>query len=301
VKIAVTGAFGFIGQELITALLDNDHEIIAVDFIERLKEQDGLPIMPKLYSALPRCEGILDPWDFVSGDFETLGVPDVVIHAGAVVDTTDKWSDRLRDLNLTYTSQISGECSERHVPLIFISSAAVYGEHGAPNNPYGLSKALGEKIVARTAAPTASLRLFNVFGRNEHHKRSMASVAWRLNNAMQTGIPFELFNIDSMRDFVPVSSVVESIMQVAENLNSWDKFDHRVYDVGTGKPVRFMELFQLIATANQKSTQSITFGDMPKEYEGKYQHFTQAGIHGVPNIGNKITTAEGIERIWKNV
>src|SRR5205807_6523755 len=82
-------------------------------------------------------------------------------------------------------------CQEEEVPLLYASSASVYGSgpefreerHGErPLNVYGYSKflfdqAVRERLAARTAQ-IAGLRYFNVYGPNEAHKGRMASVAF---------------------------------------------------------------------------------------------------------------------------
>lgn len=306
-RIAVTGGMGFIGHELVSELLAQRHEVVLVDFwkdLVRRYEKAKLPIIQEIYGILPRCFDVVEPWDFVN-DFSKYDL-DLVVHAGAVVDTTDLGSDDLMDRNVQYTKEIAHRCSQNGTHLIFISSAAVYGVHGRPNNPYGLTKALGERIVSQIAGEqqVVSLRLFNVFGKNEHHKGTMASVPWKIAQAFQRGGHFEMFNIDAKRDFVPSSTVVRVISELAPNMYGDQRKSYSVYDVGTGIPMSFKQLGDEIASAyNFKGDPFVPNGKIrivnpPAHLEGRYQFYTCAGKNGVENLGGSMGTAQGIREAY---
>ena len=302
-KIAVTGALGFIGHELIDRLTEDGHEVIAVDYCHdliRFYEKFRFPIMRELYRILPRCHAVVESEEFLAGLGSKYG-PEVVVHAGAVVDTKDLGSSHLFNTNLVYTEQLAEACDRIGSHLIFISSAAVYGNDGHPNNPYGLTKAIGEKIVDRSVrGRVVSLRLFNVFGRFEHHKAEMASVPWKIAQAFELGHKFKLHSPTAKRDFVPSTAVVEAIVHIAnEMLAPGDKW-HRVYDVGTGSPTPFDTIVDMIADSKGWGTRAtpIESIDMPDDLRGRYQFYTCAGEKAkIVNAGvnyKRLGTAQGI-------
>jgi ADP-L-glycero-D-manno-heptose 6-epimerase len=297
-KIAVTGGMGFIGHELVGNLLKLGHEVIVVDFFSRLignYEKAKLPIIDELYRVLPQCSAVVEPWDFLS-DFSKYS-PQIVVHAGAIVDTKvlGGESSKLFELNIQYTESLTNICSTSGANIIFISSAAIYGNEGRPNNPYGLTKAMGEKIVRRSKSRTASLRLFNVFGRYEHHKGEMASVPWKIAKAYRTGDSFDMFSPEAVRDFVPSSSVVQAVINVAnEMMGPGDERWHREFDVGTGNPTSFENLNTAIKVAMGWTQSVVKRVEMPLELAGRYQFFTQAGVNKALNIGGMIGTEAGI-------
>lgn len=305
-RVGITGALGFIGQETVKALLERGHRVVAVDFPDRIKkyEQSRLPIMSQVYSTISRCVDLRSPWDFLKEVHDV----DVVVHAGAVVDTTDMWSESLQALNIDYTRKLSEACSKNRIGMVFISSAAVYGMNGVPNNPYGLSKALGEKIVGDVLPNSISLRLFNVFGKNEHHKGTMASVAWQIHQALLRNYRFEVFNPEAKRDFVPVNVVARCICESAELLYKERDVGRpanlaRVHDVGTGQPISFRELVTLLHTVRgvREEDSLISWGDMPEKYQGRYQFFTRAGnVAEITNLGEGTDLKFEIERMWKD-
>jgi ADP-L-glycero-D-manno-heptose 6-epimerase len=304
-RIAVTGALGFIGHELIDRLINDGHEVIAVDYCKyliRWYESERFPIMRELYRILPNCHAVVEPDEFVSG-LGTKYKPRVVVHAGAVVDTKDLGSSHLYDTNVTYTELLTEACERIGTHLVFISSAATYGSEGFPNNPYGLSKALGEKIVGRmNTVCSLSLRLFNVFGRYEHHKGEMASVPWKMAQVFERDEKFKLHSPHAERDFVPSKAVVEAIVHMIDEVVApGASYRHRIYDVGTGTPTSFSTLADMIADSKRWGTKALPIEliEMPPELEGRYQTFTKAGAHDVPIVSagidfKRLNTPQGI-------
>ena len=298
-RIAVTGGMGFIGHEVVQRLLDLGHEVTVVDYWQSILgsfEQKRLPILQDLYRDLPRCSAVVEPWQFIQ-DFKSYS-PEVTVHAGAVVDTKDLGSDDLWDKNVTYTQDLTTACSEGGSQIIFFSSAAVYGSSGYPNNPYGLTKAMGEKIVRRSRTKTASLRLFNVFGRNEGHKGPMASVPWQISRAVGAGEKFAMHSLSSRRDFVPSQTVVDVVAGLVDpslEMSVDDEHWHASYDVGTGIPTSFSALAQMVGKTMGKSVDEfIEQIDRPADLIGRYQTYTCAGKMGVENLGGSMGTEQGI-------
>jgi ADP-L-glycero-D-manno-heptose 6-epimerase len=305
-RIAVTGGMGFIGHEVVSKMVQEGHEVVVVDFWKELVrnyEKARLPIMQEIYRDLPLCHSVVEPWDFIQ-DFDSYG-PHIVVHAGAIVNTKDLGSDDLFDRNVTYTQDLTKACSDTGAHIIFFSSAAVYGTDGTPNNPYGLTKAIGEKIVRRAKTRTAALRLFNVFGRNEHHKGEMASVPFKFARAARSGGTFNMHSLTSKRDFVPVETVVDSVVKLADVMQGpKDAFDsgknwHKEFDVGTGLATSFLDMARMVCEAQGRSLDDhLRPSDMPAELIGRYQHNTCAGKVGIENLGGNMGTEQGIRRAY---
>lgn len=299
-KIAVTGGMGFIGHELVDRLLRDGHEVTVVDYAEKLirsYEATRLPIMRELYRILPKCH-IMEPEDFV---WRLGSGYDVVVHAGAVVDTKDLGSSTLMETNVRYTEQLAEKCAKIGTRIVFISSAAVYGSEGFPNNPYGLTKALGERIVLNMSPRAVVLRLFNVFGRFEHHKGEMASVPWKIARAFVTGEKFRLHSPHGQRDFVPSSAVVEAIVHTVKEVTGTPGPRNYVYDVGTGSPTHFSTLADMIASSKEWGSAPLPIEnvEIPSELAGRYQMYTCAGTNDAPIINagirfKSLSTAQGI-------
>jgi len=114
-------------------------------------------------------------------------VVDAVLHQGACSDTMAGDGRYVMDNNHRYSMALLDFCIEEDVPLIYASSAAVYGassvfreERGceSPLNVYGYSKLLFDQAVRRrigeAGAQIAGFRYFNAYGPREWHKGRMA-------------------------------------------------------------------------------------------------------------------------------
>ena len=186
--IVVTGGAGFIGSNLVRALNARGRgDVVVVDDLREGRK----------FVNLVACE-IADYFD--RDEFLELlqsGViarPEAIFHEGACAVTTE-WDGRyMLENNYRYSVRLYEYCVANNVPLIYASSAAVYGSSKTfkeddraaerPLNVYGYSKLLFDQYVrrhaARAHAQVAGLRYFNVYGPGEAHKGPMASVAFHL-------------------------------------------------------------------------------------------------------------------------
>lgn len=288
-RVAVTGGMGFIGQEVISCLQERGHEVVLVDYWEDLiarYEREKLPIIESVYRTGSMIELFLTPTQFLFWMNDSC--VDVIVHLGAVVDTMDLGSHAMFERNVRFTQDLirlanMGRTSEYVPGIVFASSAAVYGSKGFPNNPYGLTKCIGEKAVAETRGDFVSFRFFNVFGRNEHHKGRMASVPFKLFKAYCNGDKFDLHSPDAARDFVPVSIVAEKAVAYAEFFDQRSKSPERqmkireTLDLGTGFATRFADLDNYVMQATLNYVSCVRHVPMPIDLIGRYQPYTCAG------------------------
>jgi ADP-L-glycero-D-manno-heptose 6-epimerase len=198
--------------------------------------------------------------------------------------------------NLEYSKKMWELCSAQHIPLVYASSAATYGngEHGykddhdivtslQPLNPYGVSKNEFDiwALEQKTAPPFwAGLKFFNVFGPNEFHKGRMASVIFHAFNQIKEKGEVKLFRShnpdykdgEQIRDFIYVKDIVQICTWLMEHQPA-----SGLYNAGTGKARTFKDLVHAIFTTLHLED-NIVFVDTPLDIRDKYQYFTEADM-----------------------
>ena len=179
--VLVTGAAGFIGSHAVLALADSGRDVVALDNLSAGGTSGRAMVDREVF--------------FLRGDFSDPAVLSrafsgreisAVLHFAASISVPESLSRPLEywHNNVSKTLSLAKFCAARGARrFVFSSSAAVYGEGGesalaedfplSPMNPYGATKAAGERLFADMARTTgadkgkigaACLRYFNVAG-----------------------------------------------------------------------------------------------------------------------------------------
>jgi ADP-L-glycero-D-manno-heptose 6-epimerase len=291
----VTGGAGFIGSNIAAAIEERGLGKVVVS--------DWLGQGDKWRNVAKRdLTNIIPPEDL----FEYLGGNEYgikgVINMGAISSTTETDADLIFRNNFKLSIDLWNWCTSHHVPYIYASSAATYGDgaHGfvdnsdrealaklRPLNPYGWSKHLFDRRVMRmidaeepTPPQWVGLKFFNVYGPNEYHKGSMQSVASKVFTDASAGKTATLFKSHhpdyadggQLRDFVWVGDCVDIVLWLLENPHVSGLFNS-----GTGQARSFHDLVCAVYKAMGKEP-DINFVPTPEDIRDKYQYFTQADM-----------------------
>ncbi len=301
----VTGGAGFIGSNLVHELnREGITDILVIDNLADARKSLNL------HGA--QFVDYMDKHEFrralAAG---SLGLPRVeaVLHQGACSNTLVDDGVYMMDNNFTYSKEVLRYAVAMDAPLVYASTAAVYGlsgpgkfsptlENEKPLNVYGFSKLVFDHYVRdlflRGAIPTTvvGLRYFNVYGPREQHKGRMASVIHHFSKQMLESGKVRLFagsggyaDGEQRRDFVYVRDLCRlnlffagiGVPAIAR------KKYHAIVNAGAGVSRTFNEVARaLMAVHGEVPIEYIPF---PQDLDARYQHFTEADLHALRDTG----------------
>src|SRR5215470_1057595 len=223
-RVVVTGGAGFIGSHLAESLLGSGASVLVVDDF-RLGRQEHLEGARRT-GRLTVIDGDIRSADDLRpiADF----APDTVFHMAALhfIPYCNAHPQEALDVNVLGLDTLIRTL--RTAPLttfVFPSSGAIYGfgtnpwpETAAarPDEIYGISKWMGEQIMARFHADmpglrTVVVRLFNTYGPRETNSHVLPDVM----KALSAGKPIELGNLWPKRDLIFVTDTAAALVAAA--------------------------------------------------------------------------------------
>lgn len=285
--IILTGGAGFIGSCMLQALnTAGRQDVLIVDSLG--KGQKWKNLVGKTYIEIVskqefRAMMMADAFD---------DAVEAVIHLGACSSTTETDADYLYDNNYLYSVDVAEFAAGKGVRFIYASSAATYGDGSRgysdsstdlrPLNMYGYSKHLFDQWIRLNGMEDecVGLKFFNVFGPNEYHKGSMASLVSKAVGQIESRGYVELFRSNDsayadggqMRDFIYVKDVCSVMMSLLEEPNV-----NGILNLGTGSARSWNDLMAAVFAAMGRPAE-IRYIDMPVELARQYQNYTQADM-----------------------
>ena len=299
--IIVTGGAGFIGSNLVKGLNDAGRtDIIVVDNLASTQKYLNLNRL--------KIADYIDKTDLLDR-INDLGPIDLILHQGACSATTELDANYLIRNNYEYSKALLHYAQKHKVPFIYASSASVYGNGDDgfiedpkceyPLNGYAFSKFLFDNYVRQNIdfntsdSPVVGLRYFNVYGPQENHKGSMASVPFHFFNQAKANGQINVFEGSEtfLRDFVYIEDVVNVVNFFIESGKSG------IFNCGTGNERSFMDMANTFA--DKFGNCQIGTIPFPEHLKGKYQTFTKADLTALRSIGYKgdfMTLEQGVEK-----
>ena len=307
--IIVTGGAGFIGSNLVHELnAIGERDILIVDNLAPATNHSG-PKFLNLWGA--EYADYMDKVEFrralAAGDFDEVEVR-AILHQGACSNTLEDDGRYMMDNNFTYSKELLAFATRRGIPLVYASTAAVYGlseefepieKNERPLNVYGYSKLVFDKFLRRQFADPAKpikstvvgLRYFNVYGPREQHKGRMASVIHHFTKQLRELGVIRMFqgsggyaDGEQRRDFVFVRDLCRINMFFAGVLPESPKTPvQAIVNAGTGEARTFKAVAEALMQVHGPG--GIEFVPFPGDLRNRYQHFTEADVSGLREAG----------------
>lgn len=265
-RFLVTGGCGFIGSHLVDALLRQGHQVRVLDDLSSGRTHNLAPEAELMVGDVADPTIAALAMTGMTGCFHLAAI-------AAVQPSLSDWTGSHR-VNQSGTVTILDAARPAAVPVVYASSAAVYGDSPEPRlvetlparpmTPYAVDK-LGCELHARVAArihgvPTAGLRFFNIYGPRQDPASPYAGVISIFAAGIAAGRPLNLHGGgEQLRDFVFVADAVTHLIAAMERLLERQR-DRRpaaagVFNVCTGHPTRIRDLAVMIARLSGRQPQ----------------------------------------------
>jgi len=261
-KALVTGAAGFIGSHLTSALLDRGAQVVGLDcftdYYARSLKEANLAVN-KHVPGFHFIEGRIQDVDLRS----LLSGVTHVFHLAAQAGVRKSWGRDFRvysDNNVDASQQLLEACVK--LPLqkfVYASSSSIYGDNVSipmretalpqPVSPYGVTKLAAEQLCylyhVNHGVPTSSLRYFTVYGPRQRPDMGFH----RFISAAIAGDPITLYGDgEQTRDFTFVHDAVAATMAAGER-----GIPGRTYNIGGGSRVSINQVLDIIGRLSGRS------------------------------------------------
>jgi UDP-N-acetylglucosamine 4-epimerase len=259
----ITGVAGFIGSNLLEALLSLDQQVTGLDNFStghaRNLDSVARNVTPAQWSRFQMTTGDIRALETCR---QACAGVDCVLHQAALGSVPRSIEDPLRTHDSNINGFINMLVSARDAGarrFVYAASSSTYGDHpglpkvedviGKPLSPYAVTKYVNElyaDVFARCYGfRTIGLRYFNIFGRRQDPAGAYAAVIPKWVAAM---IANEAVYIngdgETSRDFCYIDNAIQANLLAALTEN--DAALNQVYNIAVGDRTTLNELFELI-------------------------------------------------------
>ena len=260
----ITGGAGFIGSNIVEALISERQHVRVVDnfstgkrenlaFLESLSLESGqFELTDGDITDIDSCRAVMTDVDYV-------------IHQAALPSVARSVEDPLKtnEINVKGTLNLLWEAKEANVKkFVYASSSSVYGDtptlpkkedmKPSPLSPYAVSKLAGEYYCRNFfdlyGLDTVALRYFNVFGPRQDPASQYAAVIPRFITAVIEGKSPTIYGDgEQSRDFTYIKNVVEANLLAAKS----EGLKNRVFNVACGNRTTLNQLLNEIKNISE--------------------------------------------------
>jgi UDP-glucose 4-epimerase len=307
VKAVVTGGAGFIGSNLVDALLERGDEVVIVDDISTGKREN---IEQALADGARLVEADIRDAQALTDLFAEVE-PEAVFHLAAQIDVRKSVADTPLDAMINVVGTINVlEAAKRAGTRRVVNSStggAIYGEgkiipapedHPAePEAPYGQSKFAAEgylELYRRLhGLSTVSLRYGNVYGPRQDPLGEAGVIAIFCGKLIAGEKPTVYGDGLQTRDYVYVGDVVAANLAAAESDASG------AFNIGTGRESSVLDIVEALAQISGREFQA----ELAPERPGEVRHIAIDYTRAREELGwePKVDLRNGLERTLASV
>ena len=271
----ITGAAGFIGSNLVEALLELNQKVIGLDNFSTGSQENVENI------TLHHAE---KDFTFIEGDItsyntckEVVKGANFVLHQAALGSIPRSINDPLssNQSNVTgFLNMLTAAKEEGVKRFVFAGSSSTYGDHkqlpkienviGKPLSPYAITKYVNE-LYAETFSRhynfnTIGLRYFNVFGRRQRTEGAYAAVIPTWIKAILDKQEIIIYGDgQTSRDFCYIDNVIQANILAA--LTTEEKSLNQIYNIALNDQTTLLDLYKVIASAITEIDSTIKIPD----------------------------------------
>ena len=235
-KFTVTGGAGFIGSNLVDALIDEGHEVVVIDSLVSGKGENLNPKAEFILADINGCRQGTHPLSSYREKVEdAIKGSDAIFHLAALARVQPSIEDPVafNDTNVNGTLNMLVIAQKLGIKrFVYSASSSAYGDAEVlptpeshpinPLSPYGLQKLIGEQYCKVFSIcyglETVCLRYFNVFGERQSLDGAYSLVTGIFASQRLKGEPMTIVGDgEQRRDFTYVGDVVRANILASES------------------------------------------------------------------------------------
>jgi UDP-glucose 4-epimerase len=255
-RALVTGGAGFIGSNLVDALVERGDEVTAIDDISTGRRAN---LDQAIQNGATLIELDIRDAEAVEAAVEQAR-PETIFHLAAQIDVRKSVADPANDSRINVEGTVNVlRAAQAHGTRRFVNTStggAIYGEGQiipapedhpvAPEAPYGLSKFCAEQycllFTRLHGLSTVSLRYGNVYGPRQDPLGEAGVVAIFCGKLLEGARPTIFGDGEQTRDYVYVGDVVDANLRAADTQTSG------AVNIGVGKEVSVLDIVEVLRT-----------------------------------------------------
>jgi len=228
--ILVTGSKGFVGSATAAYLLEQGHDVVSYDIMEKHDIRDYKQLL-----------GVV---------IETQ--PDRILHLAAIARFSEADKDPMlaHETNVLGTKNVAQVAKDYKIPVVYSSTGSVYMpiKQEPPiteefiacgNSVYGCTKYLGELYIKQANVPYIILRYAHLYGKEKRHHGLIGGFLERI----ERGLAPTLYGGKQSNDFTYIKDIVRA--NYLALTAPWDKWNE-VYNIGTGEELTAKEAGKIV-------------------------------------------------------